>query len=67
VSVDTYLTGKDTSAYARVVSDDVEVLVAPALARLTRRLDVRTRGAAFWRGFAVDVEHEHGTACACSH
>ena len=63
MSVDTYLRGKDTSVYARATRDDVEVLVAPALVRHSRRVDVTTRGAAFWRGFRVDVEHEHGPAC----
>jgi hypothetical protein len=67
VSVDTYLKGKDVSAYQRVTDGDVEVLVAPALVGMTRRLDVATRGVAFFRGFDVTVEHEHGSACACGH
>jgi hypothetical protein len=64
VSVDTNLRGKDTSSYARVTHDDVEVLVAPSMARVSDRVRVTTRGAAFWRGFDVTVEHEHGPACA---
>lgn len=63
MSVDTYMKGKDLTPYERVAADDVEVLVDPALAQLASHLEVGTRGAAFWRGFDVTVEHEHGPAC----
>jgi hypothetical protein len=63
VSVDTYLKGKDLSPYARLAGDDVEVLVDPAIVQLSSRMNVRTKGAAFWRGFDVALEHEHGPAC----
>jgi hypothetical protein len=63
VSVDTSLRGKDTSSYQPVIYDDVEVLVAPSMARVTDQIHVDTRGAWFWRGFVVTVEHEHGPAC----
>lgn len=60
MSVDTYLKGKDTSSYERVHHDDVEVLVAPSLARWSQTLRMMTKGPRFWRGLDVAVEHEHG-------
>jgi hypothetical protein len=63
VSVDTYLKGKNLAPYARISGDGVEVMVDPALVQLSSRLHVGTRGAAFWRGFDITVEHQHGPAC----
>lgn len=63
MSVDTYLRGKDLTPYERVGIGDVEVLVSPTIARLAEQVQVRTRGAWFWRGIEVQVEHEHGPAC----
>jgi hypothetical protein len=63
VSVDTYLKGKNTSDYLRVTHDDVEVLVSPTMARWSQRVSLDVKGAMFWRGLDVDVEHEHGPAC----
>lgn len=63
MSVDTYLKGKNTSDYRRVHRGDIELLIAPNMARWSRRVQVGTKGALFWRGFDVAVEHEHGPAC----
>lgn len=63
MSVDTYLKGKDTSSYQRVSHDDVEVLVAPSMARWSGAVTMATKGPRLWRGFDVTVEHEHGPAC----
>jgi hypothetical protein len=63
VSVDTYLKGKDTSAYARVEHGDVALLVAPSMARWSQAVRIDVRGGLLRRGFAVAVEHEHGPAC----
>lgn len=63
MSVDTYLKGKDTSGYQRVRHEDVEVLIAPSMARWTGTVSMTTKGPRFWRGFHVAVEHEHGPAC----
>jgi hypothetical protein len=64
VSVDTYLKGKDTTSYLRIAQDDVEVLVSPTIARFSQRLSVGTKGGLFGRNLDVEVEHEHGPACA---
>jgi len=66
VSVDTYLKGKDTSAYLRLTAgedSDVEVLVAPTMARVSQQVSVSTRPGLFGRRLDVEVEHEHGPAC----
>jgi hypothetical protein len=63
VSVDTYLKGKDTSDYQRVRHGDVEVLVAPSMARWARSVRMATKGSRLRRGFDVTVEHEHSPAC----
>lgn len=60
MSVDTYLKGKDTSEYQRVRHEDLEVLIAPTMARWSDRVRVDTKGALFWRGFDIQVEHAHG-------
>lgn len=60
MSVDTYLKGKDTSGYQRVRQGDVEVLVAPSMARWSRAVRMATKGPRFRRGFDVIVEHQHG-------
>jgi hypothetical protein len=60
VSVDTYLKGKDTSGYQRVRQHNVEVLVAPSMARWSRTVRLGTKGSRFRRGFDIAVEHEHG-------
>ena len=63
MSVDTYLQGKDTSGYQRVRHGDVEVLVAPSMARWSRAVRMATKGPRFRRAFDVTVEHAHGPAC----
>jgi hypothetical protein len=63
VSVDTYLKGKDTSTYRRVAQDGIDVLVAPAMARWSERVDLTTKRGVLGRGLTVDVTHEHGPAC----
>lgn len=60
MSVDTYLKGKDTSGYQRVRHGDVEVLVAPSMARWSRAVRMTAKGPRFRRGLQVAVEHEHG-------
>lgn len=60
MSVDTYLKGKDTSSYRRVAHDDVEVLVAPSLARFPNTVTMAAKGPRFWRRLDVAVAHEHG-------
>lgn len=63
MSVDTYLKGKDTSAYHRVDHDGVEVFVSPGLARWSGRITLGTKAGWLRRGFDVAAEHEHGPAC----
>lgn len=63
MSVDTYLKGKDTSGYLRVVHDDVEVLVSPTMARWSQQVNLDTRAGLFGRSLHVEVEHDHGPAC----
>lgn len=63
MSVDTYLKGKDTSAYQRVDLEGAAVYVAPALARWSRRVTVDAKRGLVRRGFAVMAEHEHGPMC----
>ncbi len=64
MSVDTGLRGKDTTRYLRVQIEDVRVLVAPSMAKVTDPVHVATTGASFWRGFSVTIHHTHGPACA---
>ena len=66
MSVDTYLKGKDTSDYLRLTAgeaDDVEVLVAPTMARFSQQVSVSTRAGLFGRRLDVEVKHAHGPAC----
>ena len=63
MSVDTYLKGKDTSAYARVQHDGIEVLVAPAMARWAQRISLAAKPGLVRRGLRVSVDHDHGPAC----
>jgi hypothetical protein len=63
VSVDTYLKGKDTRDYARVHHEDVEVLIAPSMARWSQLVRLGTKGPRFRRGLDVVIEHEHGPSC----
>jgi hypothetical protein len=63
VSVDTYLKGKDTSSYLRLVHGDVAVLVSPTMVRWSRSVSLDTKGAWFWKVLDVEVAHEHGPAC----
>lgn len=63
MSVDTYLKGKDTAGYMRVRHDDVEVLVAPSMARWSQTVRMATKGPRFRRSLALAVEHAHGPAC----
>ena len=63
MSVDTYLKGKDTSAYLRLESEGVEVLLSPVIVQNSRRVDLRSKGALLWRALDVELEHEHGPAC----
>ena len=60
MSVDTYLKGKDTSGYRHVSHDDVEVLIAPSLAKWSETVTMAAKGPRFWRRLDVAVEHEHG-------
>lgn len=59
MSVDTYLKGKDTSDYQRVRHDDVEVLVAPSMARWAQTVRMAAKGR-LRRRLDIAVEHEHG-------
>ena len=67
MSVDTYLKGKDISAYLRLTAgedSDVEVLVAPTMARFSQQVSVSTKAGLFGRRLDVEVEHAHGPACS---
>ncbi|QBI19566.1 hypothetical protein ER308_08385 [Egibacter rhizosphaerae] len=63
MSVDTYLKGKNTSAYAQAAHGDVEVLVAPSMARWSNRITIDIKRGLLGRRFDVAVEHQHGPAC----
>lgn len=63
MSVDTYLKGKDLSAYTRVEHDDIAVLVAPTMARWSERISLVARRGLVRRSLDVAVEHVHGPAC----
>jgi hypothetical protein len=63
VSVDTYLKGKDTGAYARLLHDDIELLLAPSLTRWAEEVRLDVSPSLFRRRFAVTVEHRHTAAC----
>jgi len=63
VSVDTYLHGKNTSAYTRLVSDDLEILVSPALVRWAEGVELDVHSFLFRKTLAVAVEHRHTAAC----
>ena len=66
VAVDTYLKGKDTSRYLIAERDGVRVLISPAMAKAAPRLQVGTKGAAFWRSLQItaELDHQHGPACS---
>lgn len=63
MSVDTYLHGKNTSAYTRLVRDDLEILVSPALVRWAEGVALDVNSFLFRKKLAVAVEHRHTTAC----
>ncbi len=66
VAIDTYLKGKDVSRYLIAERDGVRVLISPAMATAAPRLQVGTKGAAFWRSLQVtaELDHQHGPACS---
>ncbi len=64
-AIDTYLRGKDTSAYHRVTHDDVELLVSPAVAKRQQSMRVATKGPRPLRRLTVEVGGvEQGQGCS---
>jgi hypothetical protein len=67
VSVDTYLRGKSLSLYRKVVHDEFELLVAPALYSQSRSIKLDVRDFLFWRSLRAEAEplddHFHSPAC----
>lgn len=59
MSVDTYLKGKDLSAYRMVEHEDVVVHVAPALLQWASSTVVATKRGLLKERFAVGVDHKH--------
>lgn len=59
MSVDTYLKGKNLSAYQRVEQDGVAVLIAPALTQWASSTVVDARRGVMRERFAVGVDHKH--------
>ena len=59
MSVDTYLKGKNLSAYHKVEQDGVEIHVAPALLQWASSAVVDTRRGFLKDRFAVGVDHKH--------
>ena len=59
VSVDTYLKGKNLSAYRTVEHEGVVVHVAPALMQWASSAVVATKRTVLRERFAVGVDHEH--------
>ena len=63
MSVDTYLKGKDPSAYLRLESGGIEVLVSPTMAQWSQRVSLQVERGWLRRRLTAEVEHEHGPAC----
>lgn len=67
MSVDTFLKGKNTSRYAKLTHDGLQILVAPNLMRQARWIALDFGGTLLWKGFRVEVEpegeHFHSPAC----
>lgn len=63
MSVDTYLTGKDTSGYTRLHRDDLEILLSPRLLRWAGGIDLDVRSFLFRKRVVVHVDHRHTAAC----
>lgn len=59
MSVDTYLKGKNLSAYQTVERDGVVVHVAPALLQWASSTVVGTKRGLVRERFAVGVDHKH--------
>jgi len=63
VSVDTYLKGKQTSNYQKVLKDDVTILVAPKLRQYTKRIEIVTQKKLIGSKLLAVAYHEHGASC----
>lgn len=59
MSVDTYLKGKNLSAYQTVEHEGVVVHVAPALLQWASAAIVGTKRSMLRERFAVGVDHKH--------
>ena len=64
MSVDTYLRGKNTQGYHKVALEDVEILVAPSLAGMSKTIDLGLKKFLMFKSFSMDVEvkgHRHSS------
>ena len=66
LAADTYLKGKDLGRYLAVQDEDVEVLVAPNLARQVTALHVTTAGRGPWRRLRLTAAGLPATNGSCA-
>ncbi len=65
-AIDTYLQGKDTSGYHRVAHEDIELLIAPTMAKRQQPVRVATKGPRLLRRLTVAVGDDRKGASSCS-
>lgn len=64
MSVDTYLKGKNTSQYRRVIDDgEITVMVSPTLVNYAHKVELVTRKKLVGAKLVAVAHHEHGHAC----
>ena len=64
MSVDTYLKGKNTSAYHKLQPvDGVTIMVAPKLTTYAHRVELVTRKKLVGSKLVAVAHHEHSAAC----
>ena len=63
MSVDTYLKGKNTTVYKRIVEDDVEILVSPTLIHYANLVELVAQKKLVGTKLAVVAHHVHGPSC----
>ena len=63
MSVDTHFQRKNLSRYSVLDRDGVRLYLSPSLWRWAKRVHVDARQGWFVKGFDIEAEHRHTSAC----
>ena len=64
MSVDTNFKRKNLSRYSVMEREGVKLYLSPTLWRWAKRVHVDARQGWFSKGFEIEAEHRHSTACS---